>query len=68
MINYVLANSVQEGIDIERCVADLDFADEVALLGVSDSEVQANLHRFESLAKAVGLMINVVKTKNMGVK
>ena len=44
VINYVLANSVQEGIDIGRCVADLDFADDVALLGVSDSEVRANLH------------------------
>ena len=68
VINYVLANSVQGGIDIGRCVADLDFADDVALLGVSDSEVQANLHRIESLAEAVGLMINVGKTKNMGVK
>ena len=44
VINYVLANSVQGGIDIGRCVADLDFFDDVALLGVSDSEVQANLH------------------------
>ena len=68
VINYVLANSGQRGIDIGRCVADLDFADDVALLGVSDSEVQANLHRIESLAEAVGLMINVGKTKNMGVK
>ena len=68
VINYVLANSVQGGIDIARCVADLDFADDVALLGVSDSEVQANLHRIESLAEAVGLMINVGKTKNMSVK
>ena len=33
VINYVLANSVQGGIDIGRCVADLDFADDVALLG-----------------------------------
>ena len=39
VINYVLANSVQGGIDIGRCFADLDFADDVALLGVSDSEV-----------------------------
>ena len=68
VINYVLANSVQGGMDIGRCVADLDFADDVALLGVSDSEVQANLHRIESSAEAVGLMINVGKTKNMGVK
>ena len=68
VINYVLANSVQGGIDIGRCVADLDFADDVALVGVSDSEVQANLHRIESLAQAIGLMINVGKTKNMGVK
>ena len=69
VINYVLANSVQGGIDIGCCVAaDLDFADDVALLGVSDSEVQANLHRVESLAEAVGLMINVGKTKNMGVE
>ena len=68
VINYVLANSVQGGIDIGRCVADLDFADDVALLGVSDSEVQANLHRTESSAGAVSLMINVGKTKNMGVK
>ena len=68
VINYVLANSVQGGINIGRCAADLDFADDVALLGVSDSEVQANLHRIESLAEAVGLMINVGKTKNMGVK
>ena len=68
VINYVLANSVQGGIDIGRCVADLDFADDVALLGVSDSEVQANLHRIESSAEAVGLMINVGKTKKMGVK
>ena len=67
-INFVLANSVQGGIDIGRCVADLDFADDVALLGVSDSEVQANLPRIESLAEAVGLMITVGKTKNMGVK
>ena len=68
LTNYVLTNSVQAGIDIGRCVADLDFADDVALLGVSDSEVQANLHRIESSADAVGLMINVGKTKNMGVK
>ena len=68
MINYVLANSVQGGIDIGRCVADLDFANDVALLGVSDSEVQANLHRIESLAEAVGQMINVGKTKNIVVK
>ena len=68
VINYVLANSVQGRIDIARCVVDLDFADDVALLGVSDSEVQTNLHRIESLAEAVGLMINVGKTKNMGVK
>ena len=30
VINYVLANSVKGGIDIGRCVADLDFADDVA--------------------------------------
>ena len=65
---YVLANSLQGGIDIGRCVADLDFADDVALLGVSDSEVRANLHRIESSAEAVGQIINVGKTKNMGVK
>ena len=64
-MNYVLANSVQGGIDTGRCVADLDFADNVALLGVSDSEVQANLHKIESSAESVGLMINVGKTKNM---
>ena len=68
VINYVLANSVHGGIDIGQCVADLDFADDVAPLGVSDSEVQANLHRIEFSAEAVGLMINVEKTKNMGVK
>ena len=68
VINYVLANSFQGGINIGRCVADLDFADDVALLGGSDSEVQASLHRIESSAEAVGLMINVGKTKNMGVK
>ena len=54
-------------IDIGRFVADPDFADDVALLGVSDS-VEPNLHRIESSAEAVGLMINVGKTKNMGVK
>ena len=68
VINYVLANSVQGGIDFGRCVAALDFAADVALLGVSYSEVQENLHRIESLAEAVGLMINVGKTKHMGVK
>ena len=67
-MNYLLANSVQGGIDIGRCVADPDFADDVALLGVSDSEVQANLHRIGSSAEAVSLLINVGKTKNMGVK
>ena len=68
VINYVLVNSVKGGMDIERCVADLDFADDVALLGVFDSEVQANLHRIEFSAEAVGLTINVGRTKNMGVK
>ena len=68
VINYVLANSVQGRIDVGRCVADLDFADDVALLGFSDSEVQENLHRTESLAEAAGLMIKIGKTKNMGVK
>ena len=68
VINYVLANSVRGGIDIGRCVADLDLADDVALLGVSDSEVQANLHRIESSAEAVGLKIIFGKTKIMGVK
>ena len=62
VINYVLANSVQGVIDIGRCVADLDFADDVALLGVSDSKVQASLHRIEFLAEAVGLMINELVT------
>ena len=51
-----------------RCVADLDFANDVALLGVSDSEVQANLHRNKYSAENVGLMINAGKTKNMDVK
>ena len=37
-------------------------------MGVSDSEVQENLHRIEALAEAAGLKINVAKTKNMGVK
>ena len=68
VVNYVLAKLVQGGIDIGRCAADLDFADDVALLGVSDSKVQANLHRIESLAEVVGLVINIGKTKNMGVK
>ena len=68
VIIYVLANSVQGGIDIGRGVADLDFADDVALFCASDSEVEANLHRVESSAEAVGLIINVGKTKNMGVK
>ena len=49
-------------------VADLDFAHDVALVGVSDSEVQENLHRIEALAEAAGLKINVAKTKNMGVE
>ena len=49
-------------------MADLDFADDVALVGVSDSEVQENLHRIEALAEAAGLKINVAKTKNTGVK
>ena len=68
VINYVLANSVQGGIDIGRSVANLDFADDVALLGVSVSEGQANLHRIESSAEAVGLTINVGKTMNIGFK
>ena len=68
VINYILANSVHGGLDIGRLVADLDFADDVALVGVSDSEVQENLHRIEALAEAAGLKINVAKTKNMGVK
>ena len=68
VINYTLANSVHRGLDIGRLVADLDFADDVALVGISDSEVQENLHRIEALAEAAGLKINVAKTKNMGVK
>ena len=68
VINYVLANSVQGRMDIGRCLADLDFADDFTLLGVSDSKVQANLHRIESLAEAVGEMINVGRTEIMGVK
>ena len=68
MINYLLANSVHKRIDLELCVAYLDFADDVALLGVSDSEDEANLHRIEFLAEDVGLKINVGKTKNMDVK
>ena len=67
VINYILANSVHGGLDIGRLVADLDFADDVALVGVSDSEMQENLHRIEALAEAAGLKINVAKTKNMGV-
>ena len=62
VINYILANSVHGGLDIGRLVADLDFADDVALVGVSDSEVQENLHRIEALAEAAGLKINVAKT------
>ena len=64
-INYVLANSVQGRTDIGRCVADLVFTDDFALLGVSDSEAEPNLHKieFELLAEAVGLKICVRKKR-----
>ena len=65
--NYVLANSVRGGIDIGLKVADLDFADDVALVGNCDPDVEGNLHRIEETAQKVGLLINVSKTKNMGV-
>ena len=42
--------------------------DAVLLILTSDSEVQANIHRIQSSAEGVGLMINLWKTKNMGVK
>ena len=50
VINYVLANSVCGGIDIERNVADLDFADDVAFVGNCDPDFKKNLHRFEETA------------------
>ena len=65
--NYVFANSVRSGIDIGQNVADLDFADDVALVGNSDPDVEENLHMFEETAQKVGLLINVSQTKNMGV-
>ena len=52
-ISHVLANSVQGGIDFELCVADLDFTNYVALLGVSDSEIEASLHRIEFLRQRI---------------
>ena len=68
VISNVLANSAQGRIDIGRCVVDLDFTNVVALLGVSESEVEEYLHRIVLLTEAVGLKINVVKKKNMRVK
>ena len=67
VINYVLANSVRGGIDIGQYVADLDFADDAALVGNCDLDVEENLHRIEETAQKVGLLIKVSKTKNMGV-
>ena len=68
VINYVLANSVRGGIDIGQNVADLDFADDVALVGNCDPDVEENLHRIEETAQKVDLPpINDSKTKNLGV-
>ena len=47
VINYVLANSVQGGIDIGRCVADPDFADDVALLGQWNGSENNNILNFK---------------------
>ena len=66
VINYVLANSVRGGLDIGQYVADLDFADDVALVGNCDLDVEENLHRIEETAQNVDLLINVSKNKNMG--
>ena len=68
VISKVLANSAQGGIHIGGCVADRDFTNVFALLGVSESEVGEYLHRNEFLTEAVGLKINVVKKQNKGVK
>ena len=67
VINYVLANSVRGGIDIGQNVADLDFADDVALVGNCDPDVEENLHRIDESAQKINLLINVSKTKNTGV-
>ena len=67
VINYVLANSVRGGIDIGRNVADHDFDDDVALVGNCDPDVEENLHRIEETAQNFGLLVNISKTKNMGV-
>ena len=40
VINYVLANSVRGGIDIGQNVADLDFADDITLVGKCDPDVE----------------------------
>jgi hypothetical protein len=44
-------------------IADLEFADDVVVLGDSPDTLQAVLHRIDSYAKALGLQINTSKTK-----
>ena len=55
------------GIDIGQNVADNDIADDIALAGNCDPQVEGNLHKIEETAQRVGLLINVSKTKNMGI-
>ena len=74
VLDFALRKSIsqEDGITLLRqrsrrhpptCLADLDFADDIALLSEISRDAEALLHKVESACEEVGLKLNAGKTK-----
>ena len=71
VIDYIMKKSMTDasfGIRWKQnLLTDLDFADDLALLGTSPAELQNMTDSLQRNAEKVGLRISYEKTKTMGV-
>jgi hypothetical protein len=72
VLDWVLARSIDDNLDgvtvgVNCAVADLDYADDIALLEPDSPSMQRLLDRLSAAADSVGLKIKPVKTKVMSI-
>lgn len=63
MLSNSLANFLGVMLSHDLCISDLDYADDIAMLGGSFDDIQAVINQMEIFAPKIRMKINIIKAK-----
>lgn len=63
MLSNSLANFLGVMLSHDLRISDLDYADDIAMLGGSFDDIQAVINQMEIFAPKIRMKINIIKTK-----